>query len=258
MSLYQQHYGQQGPRLVLVHGWGLHGGVWDEVAESLARHSRVTVVDLPGHGRSPALADGFTLQGVAAQLAATLVEPAWWVGWSLGGMIATQLAHDYPAQCLGLSLVASNPRFVRAQDWPHAQPAAVLEKFAESLVQDYRATVQRFVAVQALTSPHAKEEMRRLRASIFAHGEPDPTALVGGLAILADADLRETVRQLACPVQMIMGTHDTLAPAEAGQQLSADAPGLVLHVIDGAGHCPFMSHREQFIDLLKRFIQPDA
>lgn len=258
MSLYLQHYGEQGPRLVLVHGWGLHGGVWDEVAEALAAHYRVTVVDLPGHGRSPALATGFDLREVAAALADTVAEPAWWVGWSLGGMIATQLAHDHPAQCLGLSLVASNPRFVREADWPHAQPSAVLAQFAEALTQDYRATVQRFVAVQALTSPHAKEEMRRLRASIFAHGEPDPAALAGGLAILAGADLRETLRQLACPVQLIMGTHDTLAPAEAGRQLLATTPGLGLHVIAGAGHCPFMTHREQFIDLLERFITSDA
>lgn len=40
----------EGPDVVLVHGWGMHSGVWEDVVESLIDYYRVTVLDLPGHG----------------------------------------------------------------------------------------------------------------------------------------------------------------------------------------------------------------
>lgn len=48
--LYCQSWGS-GPDLVLLHGWGMHGGVWDDTVEAFIDDWRVTVIDLPGHGR---------------------------------------------------------------------------------------------------------------------------------------------------------------------------------------------------------------
>ena len=53
MSLQVERRGD-GPDLVLLHGWGMHGGVWDELVPRLAARFRVHVPDLPGHGRSTA------------------------------------------------------------------------------------------------------------------------------------------------------------------------------------------------------------
>ncbi|HNE00663.1 MAG TPA: pimeloyl-[acyl-carrier protein] methyl ester esterase, partial [Plasticicumulans sp.] len=47
--LYCQSWGS-GPDLVLLHGWGMHGGVWDDTVEAFIDDWRVTVIDLPGHG----------------------------------------------------------------------------------------------------------------------------------------------------------------------------------------------------------------
>ncbi len=41
-----------GPDVVLVHGWGMHSGVWEDVAGDLLNDYRVTVLDLSGHGFS--------------------------------------------------------------------------------------------------------------------------------------------------------------------------------------------------------------
>ena len=42
-----------GPPLVLLHGWAMHGGLFATLLPSLAQQFRVHVVDLPGHGHSP-------------------------------------------------------------------------------------------------------------------------------------------------------------------------------------------------------------
>ena len=55
------HTAGAGPEVVLAHGWGMHSGVWENVAEALIDDCRVTVVDLPGHGYSRGFGAGLTL-----------------------------------------------------------------------------------------------------------------------------------------------------------------------------------------------------
>ena len=52
MTLYVEQMGQ-GPDLVMVHGWGMNGAVFDAVGSELAQHFRVHILDLPGYGLSP-------------------------------------------------------------------------------------------------------------------------------------------------------------------------------------------------------------
>ena len=82
------YFEQEGTRadMVLVHGWGLHGGIFRSLAEQLAREFRVTMVDLPGHGRSSATDHNFDLNKTADMLAKLIGKPAVWLGWSLGGV----------------------------------------------------------------------------------------------------------------------------------------------------------------------------
>ena len=59
-----------GPDVVLLHGWGMHSGVWEDVVEALLDHHRVTVLDLPGHGYSRASGSGHTLGELCAAVLA--------------------------------------------------------------------------------------------------------------------------------------------------------------------------------------------
>jgi pimeloyl-[acyl-carrier protein] methyl ester esterase len=57
MSLHVDRYeyagtSGSGAPLLLIHGWGMHGGMWSGVAEQLAQNFSVMAVDLPGHGYS--------------------------------------------------------------------------------------------------------------------------------------------------------------------------------------------------------------
>jgi len=245
--------------IVLVHGWGLHGGVFDEVAHDLAEDGwRVWRVDLPGHGRSAPASEGYSLatlvQSVEAAMAPHLAGPAWWLGWSLGGLVALALALDSPEAVAGLVTVATTPRFVTGADWPWAVAPEVLAGFERDLAGDYRATLLRFLALQARGGEHAREDVRRLRERVFARGEPDPQALRGGLAILADTDLRARLQDITAPVLAVGGERDTLVPPAAVTAFAGALPRGEASVIAGAGHAPFISDRPQFIATVKPFI----
>ncbi|MFO7563135.1 MAG: pimeloyl-ACP methyl ester esterase BioH [Enhygromyxa sp.] len=260
MKLHTETFGS-GPDVVLVHGWGLHGGIWAPVAERLARSCRVTLVDLPGHGRSPALSaesevsEGTDVDAVAGTVAGDVSEAvpagAVWVGWSLGGMVA--LAAASRNACVGrLVLVGTNPHFVADAGWPGMAPE-LLAGFAEALAADYQTTLSRFLALQTRGAEGARETLRELRDRVFSRGEPDPRALKAGLRILAEADLRARLAGIALPALVIHGARDTLVPVEVAVR-TAKQLGAELAVIEGAGHAPFLSHSEAFSARLEAFI----
>lgn len=252
MSLYLEQQGS-GPEMVLLHGWGLHGGVWAPVREALAAHFHLTVVDLPGFGRSDPPAE-FSLPALAAAVGAEVPAGAVWLGWSLGGLVAQQAAADGVAMN-GLILTASTPRFVTAADWSEAMEAEVLDGFAAELATDYRATLQRFLALQARGSERAREELRGLRGQLFDHGEPAAEALAGGLELLRASDLRPQLVGIEIPTLWLHGERDTLVPPAAAEAAAAAMPRAESVCIPGAGHAPFLSHPEPFVEAVKAFLE---
>lgn len=252
-ALYRYTVGS-GPEVVLLHGWGMHSGVWEDVVEALLDHYRVTVLDLPGHGYSRGSGAGYALNDLCTAVLDAVPARAAWVGWSLGGLAAQYIAITVPERVARLALVGSTPCFVQRPDWPHGVAPPVLRRFAEDLRRDYRATLNRFIALEVHGSEHAAAQLRQLKAMLFRHGEPDTAALESGLAILENADLRADVSRIACPVLLLMGQRDQLAPAEAGATLQQRLPDARLHVFPRAGHAPFFSHLPEFLAELGAFL----
>jgi pimeloyl-[acyl-carrier protein] methyl ester esterase len=247
MRLWHEQQGS-GSDLVLVHGWGLHGGIWGDLPARLAQHFRVTTLDLPGHGRSRAAGESWSLEAFTDSVAELCPAPAIWLGWSLGGLIALHAARRHPHKVAKLVLVGATPKFVQAPDWPHAMPTEVFAGFAHSLTQDYRATLLRFLSLHAGNSESARALLKQLRADMFVHGEPQPEALAAGLAILEQTDLRARLAEIEVPALVMHGSHDRLVPPAAGEYLAAQLPQARFLRLKGAGHAPFLSHAALFAD----------
>jgi len=253
--LYSESRGN-GADLVLLHGWGMHSGIWGDLYDQLSDRYRVTTVDLPGHGRSPALAPSHAtdLGRVAAAVAEVVPERAAWLGWSLGGLVAMQAALAFPERVSRLILVATNASFVRRPGWPYAQTAATLDGFAAELCGDYRAVLQRFLALQAWGSEDARRQVRLLRERLFVHGEPDPRALAAGLTLLEESDLRGALTGISLPVLLMAGENDGLVPPVAVEKMAQLLPDARLERVPGAGHAPFLSHPARFQTMIGAFL----
>ncbi|PWV61785.1 pimeloyl-ACP methyl ester esterase BioH [Plasticicumulans acidivorans] len=247
-SLHVAHYGT-GPDLVLLHGWGMHSGVWETTVEALMDDWRITVIDLPGHGASRGRLG--TLPELAARIAAHAPRHAVWCGWSLGGMVAQRIALDRPEAVRRLLLVGSNACFVQRPDWPHGMTRAAYEAFASGLGSNLKATLDRFLLLETHGLPKAREYLHELRAIVFRHGLPDAQALADGLQMLDSEDLRSEWPRLRCPVRLLLGRRDALVPYTAGAALAARAGDVRVHVFAHATHAPFMSHPEEFLAALR-------
>ncbi|OYY93330.1 MAG: pimeloyl-[acyl-carrier protein] methyl ester esterase [Hydrogenophilales bacterium 28-61-23] len=237
------------PPLIYLHGWGLHGGIWAETAALLPG----LTPDLPGYGEA-ASTTPYSAEGLADALAATLPDGAAVCAWSLGGMVALALAARHPHKVGRLALVATNPAFVSRQDWPHGLAPEVLAEFARALGEDYKATLLRFLSLQARGGDQARTVIERLRGSVFLRGEPAAETLAAGLDLLREVDLRGVVEQVRCPVLVVHGAYDMLCPPEAGRWLAQRLPNARLAPHERAAHAPFLSHPDWFVSELRAFL----
>lgn len=241
-----------GPDVVLVHGWGMHAGVWRRFAQRFAGDFRVTLVDLPGHGRSGMIAD-FTIEGLGRALLDVAPERAHWLGWSLGAKIALGIAGRQPERLSSLTMLAGNARFAHAEDWPCAMDLDLLSKFADDMMRDYHRTLMQFLGLQTWGLENAREILKELKEHVAECDEPDAAALRAGLEILRSIDLRATLSSLGVPLLLLLGGRDRLAPPAAGEAMQALATGAELRVLPGAAHTPFLSHPDECFDVLVDF-----
>lgn len=256
-SLYVARFGQGRP-VVLLHGWGMHGGVFQPVAEQLARQHTVLAVDLPGHGESSAYARFAELPEHAAyiveQLAGVFREGAVLLGWSLGGLLAQAIAMQYPQYVTRLILMCSTPCFQRRDDWTCGVDDKVLAAFGKDLQRDYRATLSRFLALQFMGGQKRQENLRKARALLFARPQPQAAMLQQGLRLLETADTRAQLDRIRCPTLVLNGERDTLVSPLAGQYLAEHVADGCCVIIKGAGHAPFLSHSDKLIHFLHGFM----
>lgn len=244
-----------GPDLVVLHGWALHCGLFDGIADTLAKNFRVHFIDLPGHGHNAAIELRADIDWLAQQLLDAAPEKAHWLGWSLGGTAALAVAALAPQRVTRLVTVASTPKFVACDDWPRAVAESTLNRMAEDLRGDYHATVKNFLSLQVLGDEHAFTLLRDLRERAYAHGEPAPASLANGLRILHETDLRSRLRTIRAPLLAIMGSRDRLAPPAAGQALADLVADGQCVTIAKAAHAPFISHRDEFLSAIENFLR---
>jgi pimeloyl-[acyl-carrier protein] methyl ester esterase len=258
VSLHQQITGNGAP-LCLLHGWALNSHVWDQVTESLQQHYQVNQIDLPGHGKSSPPASGeYTLDSLTAEISKLMEQNTTLVGWSLGGLIAMNIAARHPGLVKKLILVASSPQFTASSDWDHAVGKSVFDGFSTDLGKNYRKTILRFLAIQTLGCEQNKPAIRKLREKVFINGEPHLDSLEKGLRILKNSNLRQTIATIRCPTLIILGEKDTLVPKESGLDTQSLISNSQLSIVTGAGHAPFLSHPADFINLVNDFTGPQA
>ena len=245
MSLYVEVTGT-GPDLVLLHGWAMHGGIWNDVRTRLAKHFRLHLVDLPGHGFSPACEPG-TLERVVEMVADILPASCIVCGWSLGGQVAIELALREPQRVKKLALISTTPCFVKREDWQWGMEAATLQLFMRNLKRDYATTLSRFLTLQVSGSGDATAVLAQLRESFSPRDQPDEAGLQTGLQILLTSDLREKLRDVTQPAILLHGENDVITGPGAARWMNQQLQNSRLVMLPRCGHAPFLSYPDQFV-----------
>ncbi|HTF95921.1 MAG TPA: malonyl-ACP O-methyltransferase BioC [Cellvibrio sp.] len=237
--------------MVLLHGWGCDSRTWHPILPSLEKIGRVTVLDLPGFGSSPAV-DPFSLDTVLNSLAAQLPDQAVIVGWSLGAMLGVQLAARFPEKIRALVSLAANAKFVASTDYPTAMPDAVNHEFNLSFVQDAQATVKLFYGLMAQGDNAERQLLKNLRKLI---PEVIPAHWLQLLELLRELDNREALAGLTQPVLHLLADKDALVPSAAGMAIANINPAHKLVLIPQSAHALHWSQPEKVAEEIEQFVR---
>ena len=245
----------QGVDIVMLHGWGVNSAVFNALPDMLPEY-RFHLVDLPGFGESPSIEGD--IEDWLAHILASVPPTAVWIGWSLGGLIASLAAIKYPQRVSALCTIASSPCFMarEQESWPGIPPS-VLAQFASQLQQDLSKTVERFLAIQAMGSQTAKADIKQLKQWVLAKPQPQFLALEQGLAMLANVDIRTQTSDIKQPWLRLWGKLDGLVPRKV-IKLAPVMPNTEDVILAKASHAPFISHSEEFVASLQAWLQSTA
>lgn len=253
-DLHIQVYGNGKP-LVMIHGWGMHSGLFREFAIQLSERYQVTLLDLPGHGRSKPL-DEYSLQHVVNTVTSTLLEPAVFLGWSMGGAVVLQLSEQYPELVNGILLVCSNPKYSKSSDWPHAMNTSVLNNFIRALRENDQITLARFTGLMTQgEGDQTRDILRFVRKRLPEAPTADRNALLWGLDVLQTGDFRSIFRNMTHPAAVLLGENDPLIPVQVVNDLESLNRHARIEVLNNAGHLPFLSQQSRMVDFVSTFMQ---
>ncbi|WGI26007.1 alpha/beta fold hydrolase [Halomonas alkaliantarctica] len=219
------------PRLVLLSGWGIDCRIWQSLEAYWPHETEALPLDWPGYSGgdrdTPALPANVTMAQLAESMATVLSHDTVWVGWSLGGLLATALLDYLPAP-KGLILLGAGATFC-ADD---GVTTAELKAFQRAFKRDPTATWQHFLCWQAQGEPSPRQAYRQLQELLGDTPPADSTTLATGLQWLASIDNRPRLAAAPCPVVRLVGDHDPLiSPAQRR----------ISETLSGVGHCPMLS-----------------
>lgn len=230
--------------LVLLHGWGAHGGVWAEVAARLGGRIAVQAPDIDGSN---------SMDDAVDRLAASSPDHCVVAGWSLGGQLALSWAQRHPAQVAGLILLAATPRFLAAPDWKHGMAVEAFAEFAAAVDDDPAAALRRFRLLETRGDIHARAVIRELERLLGARMTADAAVLSRMLGWLRDTDLRALLPMIHQPALLIQGDRDSVVAPAAADFLAGGLPHARIEPIAGAAHLPFVSDVGRVCELISGF-----
>lgn len=222
-----------GPAVVLLHGLGLDGTLFDAALPHLPAGLRLIRPDLRGHGASdvpPApYGMGAMIRDVERVMDHLRLRDAVVVGVSLGGLIAQGLAVKRLDLVRGIVLSNTAARIATPGIWAD-RIKAVREGGLAAVAQP---TLERWFARSFCDTPPAQALLARFLTT-------DPEGWCGGAAAIAGADFREVTPGLRLPCLAIAGAHDGSTPPDLVRELAAMIPGSRFALLRQAGHLPMV------------------
>lgn len=235
--------------LILLPGWGLGSAPLEPLRDALHErepHLNVLIEPLPSLDDAADWLD---------ELDDNLPRDSWLAGWSLGGMLAGELAARRGDDCRGLLTLASNPCFRVREDWPNAMPAETFEDFFEAFLLEPHLTRKRFTL---LVSQGARDPRTLARQLQVALPQLEREALVAGLQLLGQLDTRAALENFRGPQLHLFAEADALVPLAAAEALLEWLPDVEVSTLAASHGLPLECPDEVAGAILRSSRKPPA
>lgn len=236
-----------GPPLLLLMGMGGHTGMWAPLRRQLPQFQTIAY-DSPGTGRSPAAGRPTmgALAGVATGVLDALgVERTSVLGYSFGGAVAQQLAHQSAERVERMVLAATMCGVGAVLGWPAL----------------WMTTPARYWSPQALQvlgpTLYGGRQRAGVVAPMFNEAPPDPLGYLSQIVAIGTWTSLPWLHRLRVPTLVLAGDDDPLVPLVNARLLARRIPGARLHVVAGGGHLLLLDSAVETAPIIESFVGPD-
>ncbi|MFJ5137678.1 alpha/beta fold hydrolase [Streptomyces sp. NPDC088707] len=245
----------RGPVVVLAHGAGSDGRMWQPQVEALADEFTVVAWDEPGAGRSGALPAGFGLEDFARALAAVIEDvglgPAHVAGLSWGGTVVLELYRWRPDLVRSLLMVDTYA------GWKGSLPPEEVAARVEGARRMFAAPPEEFDAT--LPGLFATGPPDRFTAMLDAmNREVRPESMAIQLSLMAEADETDLLPRITVPTLLLWGEEDARSPLDVAYAFQDAIPHAELVVIPAVGHMSNLEAPEAFTAAVRAFCRAHA
>ncbi|GAC1531237.1 MAG: alpha/beta fold hydrolase [Acidimicrobiales bacterium] len=255
-----------GPAVVLIHGLAGSSPSWREVMPQLAQHHTVIAPDLLGHGESAKPRGDYSLgayaDGIRDLLVALGIEHATFVGHSLGGGIAMQLAYQFPERCERLVLVASGGlgrevnTVLRLVSIPGSE--LILDLVLNRRIHDVAGWVGSVIRRTGFRLDRSATEMWRSYSTLATHSGRQAFVHTVRSVIDVSGQRVSAADRLylagGVPTMIVWGDRDGIIPVEHAYDAHDLIPGSRLEILEGAGHFLPFEDADRFLPILEDFL----
>jgi pimeloyl-ACP methyl ester carboxylesterase len=242
----------EGPPLLLINGLGAHTAMWDTLERTLDGF-RILEFDLPGAGRSDVPRRPVSVRRLARVAAAVMdrfgVERADVVGYSMGGIVAQQLAADAPDRVRRLALVATSPGLGAV----HGDVRALLNIATPARYMSPRLYAKTIGSLAGGRARHDTAWVAEQGALRLRHAPP-LLGYLGQIASLTFWSGLPFLAQIQHPALVVAGDDDPLTPVANGMLLAHMLPNGRLRVVSGEGHLMLMDADSAALPAIREFL----
>lgn len=241
-----------GNPVILVHGFGEDGTIWDLQAAYLKQNFKIIILDLPGSGDSE-LIDDMSIEGMAEVIHSIIheenIEACPVIGHSMGGYITLAFVEKYYNHVSSFGLFHSSA-------FADSEEKIATRRKGIAFIKEHGAFEFLKTATPNLFSPTTKDERPELIAEQIASlSSFSGEALVSYYeAMIQRPDRTHILRQATVPVLFAMGKYDTAIPLADGLKQCHLPENSYIHILQQSGHMGMLEETEKTNLLLEKFL----
>jgi len=238
---------------VLSHALGCDLSMWDEVAARLVSDYTVLRYDHRGHGKSEVAPGPYGIEDMADDVAALIEQhgagAVHFIGLSMGGMVAQQLAVRHPQ--LVTSIVVANSSSYYDEGARAMWRARIETVRSQGMDAIADGVMQKWFTPEFREDPEGAKRVAAVRAVLVAN---DPKAYVDSCEAVSRIEFYGTNPRIACPALVIAGTRDESTPLAMAEVIRNSISGAELTTLPTA-HLSAVERPAEFTNLAVEFIR---
>jgi 3-oxoadipate enol-lactonase len=250
VELYYRVQGKGKP-IVFIHGLGSSTQDWESQLDFFSQFYKVIVFDLRGHGKSVKTLSHYSIKQFAEDTAALIkflkLDLVDVVGISLGGMVALQLAVDFPKLIRRLVVANCNVEYRLYS----------LKEYAEFY---FRVFVIRVLGMKNLAKVLGKrlfpeERQIDLRRTFIKRWEKNSVnAYLASFYAIVGWSVKRHLRYMEMPILVIASEWDYLS-VDVKEQYVKEIPNATLVVVHASRHAVSVDKPDSFNSIIKQFLE---